>query len=1087
MSIKRFCSAACGLFFLLVCAISASPPGPPVASSQTLPLDTATATSTAGPNCLTITASTPRCYWPNTINYYFAFYNSCNTGLTGSGTVQLELAATSGGPWIVYDQASVNQAFPPGSSYASGNFIENNIPTEYHYYRFTITLNTSNGQTLNGTTVYAPLCNTPGTPIPTPTGITIRCYMGATGAQSTCSQPDTYSYDFGIYSHCDTTMPGTVQLQFQVSASQGGPWTTYDTQTSSRTYSPGVNTVQGTFIEGAIPPQYQWYRMTMSASYPGPFGSRYVTNETQPASICTVNATATVTPTVSPTQPASPTVSSCLDGYNYTVSSGTIVSGTTLLPGSQCGVCVVNVALPFPVTFYGQTYTSANLSTQGNLQFTTTQLGQNACPLPEPLLGSAMMPHWDEWLETSYHFSCQAAMGSDCGIYTSVSGTAPNRIFNIEWRARYKSTSQHTANFEIRLYENSTYFEYLYGWISYFGGYATIGVQDGSCFTTYSCNAWNYIQPGRRIGWGGPSGTPTPTAQATTSPTIGPPCGIITLGNPGTTYCTSASSYFYSFTFYVESGCPATMNGTATVTFEVAPNPSGPWTAYDATSYPVTFQRGWNGATGSFVEPAIPPQYQWYRVSFGARFPNNVNAYSVTDPVPLCNQGTVTPTTTTPTATPASCSTNYSLATATATIVPGTVDTGNHCDDCSTQITLPFSYQLYDQSFSVVSLESNGSASFPTGASVFPTECLPQTAMTYTIFPYWGDDLRTDCAGCGIYTSVSGTVPNRILNIEWRTEYFAGAGTANFEVRLYEGQTRFDVIYGVVTAGNASAEAGVQKNSTYWTQYFCNGQGGDANNGRLVIYTLTGCGTPTITGTATSIATFTYTPSPVTSTTPDITHTAIVTATPISCDISFSDVPVGHTFYPNVRCLACRDIVSGYSDGTFRPNNQVTRGQLAKIVSNAAGFTEPVSGQTFQDVPPNHTFYEFIQRLTNRGYMTGYACGGPGEPCVNNRPYFRPFANATRGQTSKIVSNAAGFTESHTSQIFQDVPPIHTFYQEIERLASRGVMGGYPCGGPGEPCVAPENRPYFRPGNDVTRGQSAKIVANTFFPGCDTP
>ena len=211
------------------------------------------------------------------------------------------------------------------------------------------------------------------------------------------------------------------------------------------------------------------------------------------------------------------------------------------------------------------------------------------------------------------------------------------------------------------------------------------------------------------------------------------------------------------------------------------------------------------------------------------------------------------------------------------------------------------------------------------------------------------------------------------------------------------------------------------------------------------------------------------------------------TPTPTVCPVQFSDVPSTDTFYIPIRCLACRGIVSGYSDGTFRPNNQVTRGQLAKMVSNAGGFSEPVSGQTFQDVPSTHTFYEFIQRLTARGYMSGYVCGGVGEPCINNRPYFRPQANATRGQTSKIVSNAAGYTEPPGGQTFQDVPPTHTFYVEIQRLASRNVMQGYACGGPGEPCVEPENRPYFRPGNDVTRGQSAKIVANAFFPNCTTP
>lgn len=237
------------------------------------------------------------------------------------------------------------------------------------------------------------------------------------------------------------------------------------------------------------------------------------------------------------------------------------------------------------------------------------------------------------------------------------------------------------------------------------------------------------------------------------------------------------------------------------------------------------------------------------------------------------------------------------------------------------------------------------------------------------------------------------------------------------------------------------------------------------------------------------------TPSPsptsmVTNTPMGFTPTAtagLPTATPTNCAIQFSDVPSTHTFYQAVRCLACRGIVSGYADGTFRPNNQVTRGQLAKMVSNAAGFSEAVSGQTFQDVPPTNTFYEWIERLTTRGHMTGYACGGPGEPCVGNRPYFRPFANATRGQTAKIVSNAAGFVEPPSGQTFEDVPTSNTFYEFIQRLASRAVMQGYTCGGAGEPCVQPENRPYFRPNNDVTRGQSAKIVANAFYPGCTSP
>ncbi len=187
--------------------------------------------------------------------------------------------------------------------------------------------------------------------------------------------------------------------------------------------------------------------------------------------------------------------------------------------------------------------------------------------------------------------------------------------------------------------------------------------------------------------------------------------------------------------------------------------------------------------------------------------------------------------------------------------------------------------------------------------------------------------------------------------------------------------------------------------------------------------------------------------------------------TPTACTISFSDVPTTHPFYPYIRCLACRGIVGGYSDGTFRPDNFVTRGQLSKIVANAAGFSEPVSGQTFSDVPPSHPFYVYIERMAGRGIIGGYSDST-----------FRPDNNATRGQISKIVANSASIQDPIPSnrQTFVDVPPTHPFWVYIERLAGRGILGGYSDG-------------TFRPDNNATRGQTAKIVSNAFFPQCGTP
>jgi hypothetical protein len=82
------------------------------------------------------------------------------------------------------------------------------------------------------------------------------------------------------------------------------------------------------------------------------------------------------------------------------------------------------------------------------------------------------------------------------------------------------------------------------------------------------------------------------------------------------------------------------------------------------------------------------------------------------------------------------------------------------------------------------------------------------------------------------------------------------------------------------------------------------------------------------------------------------------------------------------------------------------------------------------------------------------------------------------------VSNAASFSDTPSGQQFQDVAVGSTYYAYIYRLASRSVMGGYACGGAGEPCVPPGNLPYFRPNNNATRGQTSKIVANTFYPEC---
>jgi hypothetical protein len=229
-----------------------------------------------------------------------------------------------------------------------------------------------------------------------------------------------------------------------------------------------------------------------------------------------------------------------------------------------------------------------------------------------------------------------------------------------------------------------------------------------------------------------------------------------------------------------------------------------------------------------------------------------------------------------------------------------------------------------------------------------------------------------------------------------------------------------------------------------------------------------------------------YTPPPT------VTPTISPSPTPTACAIQFTDVPQTDPFYPFIRCLVCRGILSGYTTSPpcppgatpcFNGGITVTRGQIAKIVANAAGYgdTIPSTRQTFADVPATNPFWLYVERVTLHGVISGYSTS---PPCPGATPCFLPSANLTRGQMAKIDANAAGYTEAIPSiqQTFADVPTSNPFWIYVERVALHGVISGYstspPCPG-GVPC--------FLPGNSVTRNQTAKIVANTFFPGCQTP
>jgi hypothetical protein len=182
----------------------------------------------------------------------------------------------------------------------------------------------------------------------------------------------------------------------------------------------------------------------------------------------------------------------------------------------------------------------------------------------------------------------------------------------------------------------------------------------------------------------------------------------------------------------------------------------------------------------------------------------------------------------------------------------------------------------------------------------------------------------------------------------------------------------------------------------------------------------------------------------------------------------FTDVNPTDYFYAPVLYLASHHIIGGYADGTFRPYADTTRAQMVKIV--VLGFGTPIAtlpegSYTFHDVLPGSPFFNVIEAAADEGIISGYPCGGPVEPCdTENRSYFRPNANVTRGQLSKISVAAAGWPlQDPADATFNDVAAGSPFYTFVETAGCHGVVSGYANG-------------TFRPGANATRGQIAKVV-----------
>lgn len=115
--------------------------------------------------------------------------------------------------------------------------------------------------------------------------------------------------------------------------------------------------------------------------------------------------------------------------------------------------------------------------------------------------------------------------------------------------------------------------------------------------------------------------------------------------------------------------------------------------------------------------------------------------------------------------------------------------------------------------------------------------------------------------------------------------------------------------------------------------------------------------------------------------------TTVVAPTTLA-NVEFKDVKSTDYFAEAVQSLVERGIIKGYTeDQTFRPNKDVTRGQAAKMIAGVLGFdTLNVTNPQFKDVPQTNEYYGAIAALAERGIINGYPETGTFKP---NQPMTR--------------------------------------------------------------------------------------------------
>lgn len=169
------------------------------------------------------------------------------------------------------------------------------------------------------------------------------------------------------------------------------------------------------------------------------------------------------------------------------------------------------------------------------------------------------------------------------------------------------------------------------------------------------------------------------------------------------------------------------------------------------------------------------------------------------------------------------------------------------------------------------------------------------------------------------------------------------------------------------------------------------------------------------------------------------------------------DLDEGHLFYEELTYLMEEGVVTGYPDGTVRPDAEVSRAEAAVMIGRLKGLDGSLKATPFRDVPAGHYASGFIAEAAEAGYFQGYEDGT-----------FRPNAPIIRGDMALIMERVFDLAFTFNNS-FTDVPENAYYAQAISKVLAANIAIGYP-------------DHTFRPRQEVTRGQFAAFLARALEP-----